>query len=86
MLQLYERRSHEQVETSSLSGPVTETWNALRKFIGDAGSAGATSLACVTVTALTTLNKRQLVMENAAAGRSLYIQILQNIFQDFPVT
>lgn len=60
------------METSSLSGPVTETWNALRKFIGDAGSAGATSLACVTVTALTTLNKRQLVMENAAAG-TIYI-------------
>eukprot|EP00111_Clytia_hemisphaerica_P015268 TCONS_00045030-protein len=65
---LCERRNTEPTELSGLSGPVTETWNALRKFVGDAGGAGAISLACVTVTALNTLNKRQLVMENAAAG------------------
>ena len=65
---MYERRNTEPAELSALSGPVTETWNALRKFVGDAGGAGAISLACVTVTALTTLNKRQLVMENAASG------------------
>ncbi|XP_066926510.1 serine/threonine-protein kinase SMG1-like [Clytia hemisphaerica] len=64
---LCERRNTEPTELSGLSGPVTETWNALRKFVGDAGGAGAISLACVTVTALNTLNKRQLVMENAAA-------------------
>ncbi|XP_065681003.1 serine/threonine-protein kinase SMG1 isoform X2 [Hydra vulgaris] len=67
IIKLYERRNHERAETSLLSGPVTETWNALRKFNGDAGTPGAISLACVTVTALSTLNKRQLVMENAAA-------------------
>lgn len=67
LIKLCDRRNHEQASTSTLSGPVTETWNALRKFNGDAGAAGATSLACVTVTALSTLNKRQLVMENAAA-------------------
>ena len=33
-LQLIERRNQEPLETVSLSGPVTETWNAVRKFIG----------------------------------------------------
>lgn len=67
LIKLCDRRNTDPLETSMLSGPVTETWNALRKFVGDAGGAGATSLACVTITALSTLNKRQLVMENAAA-------------------
>eukprot|EP00795_Rhopilema_esculentum_P008911 gene8911-16536_t len=66
LVKISERRGQEPKETSSLSGPVTETWNAMRKFVGDAGVAGATSLACVTITALTTLNERFMAMENAA--------------------
>ncbi len=34
IFQLLERRNQEPLETASLSGPVTETWNAVRKFIG----------------------------------------------------
>ena len=35
----------------------------------EAGCSGATSLACVTITALTTLNRRYLYMEKTAAGK-----------------
>ncbi|XP_078691237.1 serine/threonine-protein kinase SMG1-like isoform X6 [Branchiostoma floridae x Branchiostoma belcheri] len=65
---LYERRSHECHESSSLVTAVKDTSSNIQQFIIDNGVSGVSSLTCVVVTALCALNRRCLVMEGAAAA------------------
>ncbi|ESO84130.1 hypothetical protein LOTGIDRAFT_229624 [Lottia gigantea] len=68
MMKLIERRALETVETGVLEMQLYEGENDIKKFVQENGMCGVSSLVCMIVTALCSLNKRYLLMEGAAAG------------------
>ncbi|XP_048245963.1 serine/threonine-protein kinase SMG1-like isoform X1 [Haliotis rufescens] len=65
---LLDRRSQELVDTPILEIQYHESERAIQAFVQDSGMCGVTSLICVIVSALCSLNKRYIMMEGAASG------------------
>ncbi|KAK6170598.1 hypothetical protein SNE40_018955 [Patella caerulea] len=68
MIKLMERRALESVETSILEMQLYEAEAEIKAFVHENGMCGVSSLVCMIVTVLCSLNKRFLLMEGAAAG------------------
>ncbi|XP_041362847.1 serine/threonine-protein kinase SMG1-like [Gigantopelta aegis] len=68
LIKLLERRSQDTVETTLLEKQLHEAEASIHNFINENGTSGVSSLTCVIVSALCSLNKRYIMMEGAAAG------------------